>query len=217
MDKVRVLIADSNASVRQSVRSLLESVPDIEIVGEAAGIPEMMLLVSRTRPDVVLLNVAVNKDSHSLLHRFKLHNPAIKVIGVNMEEGCDYYYEVPPAGSSGYLVRTGTPDDFLAAIRGLVRGTAISPTVTSDLLNEYAQNAQARLGNHPGVRLTRREEQILKLTVEGNSNEEIAAKLSLSTSTVRTYRASVMSKLGFPTRSELAKHALQKGFIAIDS
>ncbi|MDP2918620.1 MAG: response regulator transcription factor [Dehalococcoidia bacterium] len=217
MDRVRVFITEGDVSLRENVRALLEGVPDIEVAGEASGIPEMMTLIGQTRPDVVLLNDTLDKNSHALVHQLKVHHPEIKILGVNMADGCDYYFEVPPAGSSGYMVRTGTPADFLAALRGFARGTAVSPTVTRDLLQDYARQAQTRLGNSTGVRLTRREEQILKLTVEGNSNEEIAARLSLSTSTVRTYRASVMSKLGFPTRSDLAKYALKKGFIALDS
>ncbi len=214
MGKIRILIADDHGIVRAGIRSLLESQPDMEVVGEAGDGWEAVTLATRLQPDVVLMDIAMpglrGMEATQEIHQ---HVPDVRVLALTMHDREEYFFAMLEAGASGYVLKEGAPEELLAAIRAVHRGEAfLSPAVTRLVLEDYLTNRNAGAVS-PFERLTLREKEVLQLAAEGKTNREIADTLSLSVKTVEKHRASMMHKLGLRTLSDLIRYAISKGLI----
>jgi two-component system response regulator NreC len=217
MQKVRILIAEENASVRENVRAILAREDGIEVTGEAGSLPEMMARVNQSRPDILLLNVTMGTgDRPSILRQVKAFYPDIRIMAVTMADCCEYFFEVPRPGASSYIISAGSPAEFLAALRKPAHRTAPSPRHTAgEFLTDYGRQARDRHGGNGQAHLTGREKQVLELVADGHANTAIADRLSMKPSTVRTHRANIVAKLGLPSRTDLVKYALAHGFVSL--
>jgi DNA-binding NarL/FixJ family response regulator len=218
MPKLRVLIMDADASVRARVRALIAPEPDMEVVGEAAGIAEMLARIGQANPDILLTNISVGGGNYlRLLHDIKTNRPSMRILAATMSDGMAYFLEVPPAGALTSLLKSGSPSGFFEALRHTpdIRDARATGAPAAALLSDYAEKARTRISGNRGIHLTRRQEQILRLLAEGLSNQEIAQRLSLKASTVRTHRATLMVKLGMPGRADLIRYAVNRGFIPL--
>lgn len=217
MAKIRLLLADDHAVVRSGLRMLLESQPDMEIVGEAASGVEALNQVRARQPDIVLMDIQM-PDMTGIEAAETIRNlyPQTAVLALTMHEDDQYFFEMLRAGASGYVPKRAAPDELLLAIRAVSRGGAyIYPSLAVRLLQDYVQRVES--GDQPLIHddLTPREREVCTLIAEGYSNAEIADRLVISVKTVDRHRENIMHKLNLHSRVDLVKYAIRKGLIDI--
>ncbi len=196
IEPIRVLIADDHRLFREALRSVLERDRDCEVVGEAASGEEALALAARMRPHVVLLDIGMpGMGGLNAAHRLAREAPASRVVILSQYDDEEYVVEaLVDAGAAGYLVKTDAAAELLAALRAIVAGrrylsTAIAPTILSRLRNPGSPAASS------GVRLTRREREVLRLIGEGATGKEIAARLGIIPKTAQVHRDNLKQKL----------------------
>ena len=211
---INVLLADDHAIVRAGLRALLEAQPDIAVIGEAGTGDEAVTLAQRLRPDIVIMDISMPGGGLEATRKIaKLDLPTrILILTVHAEER--YLLPVLEAGGSGYVRKSSLHTDLIDAIRTVARGEVfLEPAATRMLLRGYLDRADDGRELDPGKLLSEREREVLKLTAEGYTAQEIADQLYLSPKTVETYRHRIMQKLGFSHRSELVRYALRAGLL----
>ncbi len=208
--KIRILLADDHAVVRQGFRLILEAQPDLEIVGEASNGREAAELAARLRPDVVVMDVAMPELSGiEATRRLGVESPRTRVLALSMHKDSVYVREILRAGARGYLLKDAIDRDLVAAIRAVARGEGyLSPAVSDAVLSDYRRHV-----TDPLDLLTSREREVLQLIAEGKTNKEIANLLKLSVYTVDSHRGRIMEKLNVHTTSDLVRFAMRKGLI----
>ncbi len=219
MNKIRVLIADDHAIVREGLRALLEVQPDIEVVGEATDGEEAVNKTVEIQPDIVLMDITMpGVNGLEATRQIKQRSPDIKILVLTMHEGDEYFFKILDAGASGYFVKGGSSSELISALRAVWHGDVfLYPVMAKKLLRDYLQRVEAGDHKERYDGLTNREREILKLIAEGHTNQEIADLLVLSTATVQTHRAHIMAKLGLHSRTDLIKYAIRRGFITLDT
>jgi len=215
--RMRVLIVDDHAIIRDGLRAILEAQPDIEVVGEAMEGREALEKADELRPDVVIMDLTMpGMGGLEATRQLKLLYPDVRVMALTMHESDDYFFQVLQAGADGYFVKGGSSAELLSALRTVSRGEVfLYPSMATRLLKDYLKPARAGRDRYEG--LTDREVEILKLVAEGRSNQEIGDLLVVSVSTVQTHRANLMAKLGLHSRTELVKYAIRQGIISLDT
>ena len=211
----RVLIADDHAVVRSGLRVLLGADPDLEVVGEAATGEEALRLAEELGPDVVLLDISMpGGNGIETVRRLKAKLPALVVLFLTMHEEENMLLEALRAGGDGYVVKRADETEILQAIRTVRRGDVyVHPAMTRALLGHAETTETAARRQEPVEPLTRREIDVLRLLVRGNTNRQIAELLALSVRTVESHRANVMGKLGLASRVELVTYAEEHGLL----
>jgi DNA-binding NarL/FixJ family response regulator len=217
MSKIRVLIADDHAIVREGVRALLTLSDDIEVVGEAANGQEAIEAARALSPDVILMDIAMpGLGGLEATLEIRKENPAAKILVLTQYEDREYIRRFLKAGVSGYVLKKSAGADLTAAIRAVNRGgLVLDPEVAREAMREQAAAASSG-GSDLYETLTDREKQVLKLVAEGRSNKEVADLLDISVKTAMSHREHIMQKLDLHSRTELIKFALHKGVIRVD-
>ena len=218
MSKIRVVIADDHAIVREGISSLLETQPDIEVAGEARNGQEVLDKARELKPDIILMDITMPGMSGLEATRLvREQNPDTKVLVLTMHEGDEYFFKLLDAGASGYLVKGCSSEELVTAMRAVHRGDVfLYPTMTTKLLSDYLRRNRGGGDKEIGDGLTNREMEVLKYVADGHTNQEIAERLVLSVATVQTHRANIMAKLGLHNAAELVKYAIRHGFISLD-
>ena len=216
MGAIRVLVVDDHTLMRQGTRGLLESQPDIEVVGEADSGRAALALVSETTPDVVLMDIAMPGMSgldatREIGGRF----PKVSVIIVTMHEREDYLFEALRAGASGYVLKGADIEELLAAVRAADRGEVyLQPSASKALVADYLARAAKGGDRERYDGLTDREREILRLIAQGMTTPQIAEELVLSPHTVQSHRDRIMSKLDLHSKAALVRYAVERGLVA---
>jgi len=215
MDKIRVLIADDHAMVREGLRMILEAHPDMEVVGEAATGQEAVALAQELEPDVVIMDLAMpGMGGLEAIRLLQERRPQVRVLALTMYDDPDHFFQALHAGASGYVVQGGSSADLVAAVRAVHEGGVyLYPTVAKALVSDYLRQMGPEEERASLEALSQRERQILQLIAEGKTAQEIADQLYLSINTVHTYRRRIMEKLGLHNRAQLIRYALRKGII----
>ncbi|GGO77159.1 response regulator [Nonomuraea cavernae] len=208
---IRVLIADDQALLRGSFRVLVDSEPDLIVVGEASTGAEAVSVALEERPDVVLMDVRMPEmDGIEATRRI---GDVSRVLIVTMFDLDAYVYDALRAGASGFLFKDTPPAELLTAIRVVAGGDALlAPTVTRRLIQEFTRTpAVPRVRGLEGV--TEREREVLTLIARGLSNNEISAYLQLSLATVKTHISRLLAKLEARDRAQLVIAAYESGLV----
>ena len=217
-DPIRLLLADDHAVVRSGLRLLLESQPDMAIIGEAETGEEAVRRTAELRPDVVLMDIEMpGINGIEATRRIKGQSPATAVLALTMYEDDQYFFEMLRAGAAGYVPKRAAPDELASAIRAVSRGDVfIHPSLAGRLVQDYLLRRDTDEQEPPIDDLTPREQEVLTLIAEGLSNGEIAERLVISIKTVDRHRENIMRKLNPHNRVDLVKYALRKGLIDLE-
>jgi DNA-binding NarL/FixJ family response regulator len=205
---IKVGIVDDHALVRQGIRALLERDGNHAVVGEAGDSDQALALVEDRKPDVLLLDVCMpGRSSLNLIPALKQSHPPVRVLMLSMHNDECYVMHALRQGADGYLLKETTGAELVQGIGAVIAGRRyLSRQLAEDVINAVLETA------HPGgnaTRLTQREEEVLRLTVDGLSSTKIAQRMSISSRTVETHRSNLMRKLGVHTKAELIRFVLE--------
>jgi DNA-binding NarL/FixJ family response regulator len=216
---VRVLIVDDQALVRAGFRMILESEPDIEIVGEAEDGLQAVEASAELRPDVVLMDIRMpNLDGLEATRRI-LDRPGetARVLMLTTFDLDEYVYEALRAGASGFMLKDTPPEQLVSAIQVVASGDALlSPTITRRVIEEFIRLPPTSIATQPSPRLaelTARELEVLGFMARGLSNAEIAKDLFVSETTVKTHVARILMKLDLRDRVQAVVFAYETGIV----
>jgi DNA-binding NarL/FixJ family response regulator len=211
--KIRVLLADDHAILREGVRALLGYFPDVEVVGEAQDGAEAVSLVAELQPDIVLMDIAMpgmnGIEATGLIHQ---QHPNTRVLILTQHEDWRYVLPLLQAGASGYVLKRAVGADLISALRTVSRGeTFLYPAVATVIVEEIHRQAESPA---PATEaLTPREKEILVHVAQGETGPQTAAALSLSVKTVEWHRANLMNKLDAHTTADLVRYAIRHGLV----
>jgi DNA-binding NarL/FixJ family response regulator len=210
MKRIRILLADDHAVVRQGFKMILEAEADMEIVGEAGNGRQAVDLAEQLRPDVVVMDVAMPElNGIEATRRLASSVPRVRVIALSMHKDSVYVREILRAGARGYLLKDSGAADLVAAIHAVASGESyLSPAVSNAVLDDYRRHV-----TNPIDLLTSREREVLQLLAEGKTNKEIAGVLNLSVYTVDAHRGRIMEKLNLHSINDLVRFAVRNGLI----
>jgi len=215
---IRVLLADDEQLVRAGLRLILESEPDIEVVGEASNGAEAVDLATRLDPDVVLMDIQMPEmDGLEATRRIVAlgRDVTSRVLVLTTFEVDEYVYEALRAGASGFLLKRTPAAELIAGVRVVAAGEALlAPSVTRRLIDQFAHRPAARSPATGAVsELTEREREVLTLLARGLSNAEIADQLVVSEGTVKTHVKHIFGKLGLRDRAQAVIFAYDAGLV----
>jgi two-component system, NarL family, response regulator NreC len=215
---IRILLVDDHPIFRAGLRVLLESQPDVRVVGEAGNGAEAIARANELRPDIVLLDISMpDVDGLEALRRMQVEHVPGRVLVLTMHAENEYLLQVLELGGYGYVLKQGVDTDLFNAIHTVAAGDIfLYPSATALLLSRYREQKRALEDNADGNRpdgLSDREREVLSLTAQGYSSQEIGDQLALSAKTVETYRTRVMRKLNLRHRSDLVRYALRSGLL----
>ncbi|HKG65654.1 MAG TPA: response regulator transcription factor [Solirubrobacteraceae bacterium] len=209
---VRILIADDQALVRTGFRKILESEPDLEVVGEAGDGAEALERVAVLHPHVVLMDIRMPRvDGLEATRRLAGRTRVLILTTFDIDE---YVYEALRAGASGFLLKDAGADQLIAGIRVVAQGDSLlAPSVTRRLIEQFAQRPSPNARPDTVAELTARELEVLRLLARGLSNAEIAQELIIGDATVKTHVARLLQKLGLRDRVQAVVLAYESGLV----
>ncbi len=211
MSKIRVLLVDDHAIMRDGISALLDLQDDIEIVGEASEGKEAIEKARELVPDVVVMDISMPEmDGLEATRRIKKKDPTVKVLVLTQHDDREYILSTIKSGSDGYLPKRALGSELVAAIRAIHQGHSfLYPSATGALIEDYRRQVE----KEPYDRLTEREREVFRLIADGHTSREIVDMLFISLKTVHNHRAKIMEKLNIHNRSELIKFAIRKGLV----
>lgn len=212
--RLRVLLVDDHATVRDGLRRLVDGQPDMVVVGEAGDGDLALIQAQALRPDVVVLDLSMPRMSGLAAARsLAQQHPQMAVVVLTRHAEQAYVDELLRAGAAGYVLKQSPFTEFLQAIRAAGRGERYLDASLTNQIIEDRLHAHASLPGRPDAALSHRELQVLKLVAIGHSNKEIAARLDISVKTVEAHKASASRKLGLKGRVDVVRYATLQGWL----
>ena len=210
MKRLRVFLADDHAIVREGLRALLQRQPGIEVVGEASDGREALAEIERTRPDVIVMDIAMpHLNGLEATRRVRTLVPDARVLILSMYDDAEYVQQILDAGATGYVLKGSASNELLDALAALRRGRRyVTPSLEP-------HTAPRKAGARPASTdlLTAREREVLQLLAEGNSYAQIGERLGISPKTAETHRTHIATKLGIRDLAGLVKYAIRKRLV----
>ena len=218
MAKIKVLIADDHAVVREGTRRILEQEPDMEVVGEAGDGEEAVNLATSLKPDVAIIDIAMPKlDGIEATKRIKAAWPSINILILSAYDDDQFIFSLLEAGAAGYLLKSIRSRELIDAIRAVYSGESVlHPSIARKVLNRFVSASGKPEGQEPSGVLSDREMEVLRLAAKGLSNQDIAEKLYLSIRTVQGHLGHIFNKLQVGSRTEAVVRALKEGWVTLD-
>jgi NarL family two-component system response regulator LiaR len=212
---IRILVTDDHAIVRRGIRAMLDTVPDIEVVGEAADGREAVTEALRLEPDVTLMDLVMPEvDGIEAIRRIKAKQPEARILVLTTFAGEDKIFPAIKAGALGYHLKDSSPEALVQAIRQVHHGeSSLHPIIARKVLQELSHSSERPPTPDP---LTPREVEVLQLVAQGWQNWEIAEQLVISEATVRTHVSNILGKLHLATRTQAALYALREGLASLE-
>jgi len=214
MVPLTIVLADDHQLVRGGVRSLLESLPGVKIVGETGDGREALDLIEKHRPDVILLDITMpGLSGLEVAARVGAISPRTKVVILSMHAGETYVAQALRAGIAGYLLKDSAIAELEMALEAVSRGeTYLSPAVTGRVVTSFLSGQGPPAGPLEG--LTSRQREVLQLIAEGRSSKEIAAQLGVAVKTIETHRTQIMERLDIHDIAGLVRFAIRVGLVS---
>lgn len=212
MSPIRVLIADDHPLFRDGMRSLLESVPETEVVGEAADGTEAVARAASLKPDVILMDIRMpGLNGIGATREILRQHPGARILMLTMLEGDDSVFAAMQAGAHGYLLKGASQAEILRAIRAVANGEAIfGPSIAQRVISYFGAIRPNRV-QEAFPELTDREREVLALLADGESNSQIASELDLSLKTVQNHVSNILNKLQVADRAQAILRAREAG------
>jgi two-component system response regulator NreC len=214
---IRILIVDDHEMVRAGMRMLMDSIPDIEVIGEGANGEEALKLAHQLKPDVIIMDVTMPQmNGVEATERIKKEVPQVNILALTIHEGQDYFFQMLHAGASGYVPKRAAPEILIEAVRQVAHGGVfLEPSIARLLVTDYLKRVEEGSEQQSYDGLTEREREVLTHIAQDYTNQEIANLLSISVKTVERHRENIMAKLNLHTRTELVKYAIRKGLVKL--
>ncbi len=215
--KIRIIIADDHAVVREGTRQLLEREPDLEVVAEAGDGEEAVRLVGESRPDVVIMDINMPRlDGVAATKKIKELYPKVSVLILSAYDDDQFVFSLLEGGAAGYLLKSASGREIIDAVRAVNTGDSVlHPAIAHKVLNRFATPAKPREEKIEEP-LTERELEVLKMATRGMSNQAIADELCLSLRTVQAHLGHIFNKLQVGSRTEAVVRGLKQGWITLD-
>jgi DNA-binding NarL/FixJ family response regulator len=214
---MRILLADDHSLVRAGIRSLLEKIAGLEVVGEASNGREALEMIRTELPDLVLMDIAMKElGGLEALPRITKNFPSVKVIILSAHANEEYVIRALRSGAAGYMLKDAATLELELAINSVAQGkTYLSPLISRTVIDSYLE----RVGNlsSPIEQLTARQREILQMIAEGKNTKEIAARLDISVKTVEAHRLQLMARLGIHDVPGLVRYAIRTGLVSPES
>jgi DNA-binding NarL/FixJ family response regulator len=215
--KVRVLLVDDHKMMREGLRALLATAPDIEVVGEACDGRTALDLVRTLAPDVVVMDVGMPEmNGVEATRQIRAGHKRVRVIALSTHTDKRYVHHMLDAGACGYVLKIAAHDELLRAVRAASQGkTYLSPEIAGLVVE---RSTSPRAGNETSAfsTLGAREREVLQLVAEGRTSAETAREMHISIKTVETHRRNIVQKLGLHGTAELTKYAIREGLTSVD-
>ena len=211
---ISIILADDHTVVRQGLRTLLESDPELHVSGEASDGLQAISLVEKLRPDVLVLDLIMpGMNGIEVARQVKSRFPQTRVVILSMHANEAYVLEALRAGALGYVLKESQGSELIRAIHEAHNGQHyLSAPLSERAIEVYVQKTK-EISQDPFERLTPREREVLQLAAEGHTNADIGERLSLSSRTIEMHRSNLMHKLGLNTQTDLIRYALKRGII----
>jgi DNA-binding NarL/FixJ family response regulator len=211
---LRILIADDHAIVRQGLKLLIDSQPDMKVIAEAASGDAVLAQAAAVKPDVVIMDISMPGINGLVATRtLKQRQPYTTVVALTRHEDRTYLEELLRAGASAYVLKQSPPTEFLRAVRAVAAGGIyLDPSMTAQVADGLLA-ARPRAEAEAGAKITERETQVLRLVAVGHSNVEIGEKLDISVKTVEVHKTNSMRKLGLTGRVDVIRYGVLQGWL----
>ncbi len=218
MDKIRVLIADDHAVVREGTRRILEQEPDLEVVGEAGDGAEAVELTRTFKPNVAIVDIAMpNVDGIEATKQIKAVSPSTAVLILTAYDDDQFVFKLLEVGAAGYLMKSIRGHELVNAVRSVHAGESVlHPSIARKVLNRFVPAPGRPKPQEPLEVLSEREMEVLRLAARGLSNQGIADKLCLSIRTVQGHLGHIFNKLEVSSRTEAVVKALKLGWVSME-
>jgi DNA-binding NarL/FixJ family response regulator len=212
-----LVLADDHHVVRQGLRALLQTEPDFHLVGEAADGQEVLRLVERLHPDVLVLDLMMpGLGGLEVTRRVRQRFARTQIVILSMHANEAYVVEALRLGATAYILKEADARDLVRGIREAAAGRRyLSPPISEDMIEAYLRKTDSATFD-PAQTLTKREREVLQLAAEGHTSAEIAKRLFISPRTVETHRANLMHKLGLRNQADLIRYALRRGIVPLE-
>ena len=216
MNPIRILLADDHALVRAGIRTLLEKIPNVEVVGEASTGRQALEMVKTRLPNLVFMDIAmVELGGLEALLRITKSFPEVKVIILSAHANEEYVIRALRGGAAGYMLKDAATAELELAIRSVTEDkTYLSPSISRPVIDSYLERVGGPLS--PLEQLTARQREILQLIAEGKNTKEIASKLDISVKTIESHRLQLMERLNIHDIPGLVRYAVRSGLVSAE-
>lgn len=214
MSKLRILLAEDHAVVREGLKALVAAQTDMKVVGDVSNGQDAVAHAKELKPDVIVLDISMPKmNGFEATEKIKRDCPETKVLALTRHMDTGFIQQLFRAGASGYVLKQSASDELIRAIRAIARGDSyLDPAITNRVVSGYVGKA-VEVGPDLEGSLSDREEEVLKKVAWGYSNKEIAAQLDISIKTVEAHKANSMKKLKLRGRTDIVRYALFRGWL----
>ena len=214
MNKLKIVIADDHALLRNGLRLLINGQADMEMIGEAEDGEMAVKVVTEKKPEVVLMDISMPRlNGKQATEQLKRVLPHLKILALTRHTDTSYLQQLLRAGVDGYVLKQSDADELLRAIRSVVKsGKYLDPALSEKVMGTYVGRLNVRNTSRLGE-VTEREEEILRFIAQGYSNKDIATRLDVSVKTVEAHKANAMNKLDLHSRVEIIRFAMLQGWL----
>jgi DNA-binding NarL/FixJ family response regulator len=211
---LRIVLAEDHTTVREGIKLLVDSQPDMEVVGEAGDGEVAIKQVTELKPDLVLMDISMpGLNGLKATTRLRRSFPDLKILMLTRHTDDGYLQQLIEAGANGYVLKQSAPTELINAIRAVAAGNAyLDPALTGKVMGGYAGSTVSLRGENKN-KLTDRENEVLRLIALGYSNKEIAASLKLSVKTIEAHKSNAMNKLGVTSRIGIVRYAILQNWM----